>query len=95
MMTPDKKGVFCDLCGAEYYNKFDYYSAKIDKVVVDKDRSQAGVAEVDRQYMDLDICCKCWDKMVDNVKKVIANRASSPKKSDGKNGGWRIVGRTT
>lgn len=84
VMTTDRRGISCDLCGAEFRDTFDYYSARIDKVAVDSSKKKTGVAEVDRRYMDLDICLPCWEKMVKQVKKTIKERekqASKAKKS--------------
>jgi ferredoxin len=84
VMTTDRRGISCDLCGAEFRDTFDYYSAKIDKITVDASRQKTGVAEVDRRFMDLDICDGCWEKTVEVVKKVIEARkqkASRAKKS--------------
>ena len=90
VITKDRQGISCDLCGTEYRNKFEYYSAKIDKAVVDRDLSKTGVVDVDRRHMDLDICTSCWNKIVETVKQVIEKREVQKSKDErNKASEWR------
>jgi hypothetical protein len=78
--TGDKNdGINCDLCNITFVNKFEYYNAKFDLVVVDKDKCKSGIVNIDRRYLDLDICPKCMEQIIDKVKVVISDREGKKK----------------
>jgi hypothetical protein len=71
MITDDKKGVICDLCGEISANKFKYFSAKIDLVEVDGSIGKSGIVDIDRRFLDMDICEKCMEVLKQRMLKVI------------------------
>jgi len=75
-------GIYCDLCGKPYRDKFKYYSAKLDLVEVDSELKKVGVLNVDRRCLDIDICVSCFDNMKSRMMKVIKNRESPGKGKD-------------
>lgn len=82
-------GIYCDLCGEAFVNKFEYYSARIDLVEVDREVAKQGIKDVDRRNLDLDICIKCMDLL---KKKVLDNIAAREKKEEDskKKGVWTV-----
>jgi len=50
---------------------FEYYSAKVDLVSVDSVAQKVGPKEIDRRFMDLDLCRSCWDGIMERVRRVI------------------------
>lgn len=74
IMTKDRRGIYCDLCGSACKDQFEYYSAKIDKVVVDSKIQKTGIVDIDRKFMDIDICPGCWDSILEKMKAVISQR---------------------
>ena len=91
VMTKDSRGIECDLCGSVHKNKFSYYSAKVDKVVVDCDMSQvsdsgSGIVEHDKRFLDIDICDACYNGIIQKMKLIIHRREQGhidePKKAD-------------
>ena len=79
-MTDDRRGISCDLCGSEHRDRFEYYSIKIDKVAVDSEVKKTGVINVDRRFLDVDICPSCQEKMTKQMEKVILMRKSKTDK---------------
>lgn len=77
-------GIVCDICGAVFTDKFEYYSAKFDLVNVDRAAGVSGIKSIDRRNLDLDFCKGCMDAM---KQKVIdgANKRE-------KNGTWSASG---
>ena len=81
VQTNDMRGIQCDLCGAEYREQFTYFSGTLDKVDVDGTRSKGEVAEVDKRFLDIDICEKCWlDHIKTKMMEVINKREKEAKK---------------
>lgn len=70
-------GVICDLCGAVRTEKFIYYSAKLDKVSVDRNSGFSADRDVDRRFLDLDICESCFDQMKKKILDVINRKKDS------------------
>jgi hypothetical protein len=73
-------GIYCDVCNKVFINKFEYFSAKFDHVVVDKEACVAGPKEVDRRYLDLDFCQKCMNELIEKVKIGIKAREKNANK---------------
>jgi hypothetical protein len=63
MMTSDRQGLLCDKCGKELRRKFVYYSVEFTKVGVDADVKQVGPVDVDKKYLNLDICEGCYEDL--------------------------------
>ena len=82
VMTSDRRGISCDLCGSEHRDKFEYYSFKIDKVAVDSEMKKTGVINIDRRFLDVDICPNCQEKMTKQMEKVILMRKSKTDKDN-------------
>ena len=76
-MTPDRRGVQCDLCGSEYRESFTYYSFVIDEVVVEVAQSRV---DPDKRYLDIDVCNKCMEDIKTRMKAVIAKNKKKPNK---------------
>jgi hypothetical protein len=74
--TKQNTGILCDLCGSIRKDKFLYYSVKLDLVEVDKAIGKTGIVNLDRRFMDLDLCQGCANKIIDQVKEVIKKRES-------------------
>lgn len=72
--TQKNNGVYCDLCGSLHLDRFKYYSMKIDLVEVDRDAGKTGIKNIDRRYLDLDLCESCAQKLFDQVKQQIEKR---------------------
>jgi hypothetical protein len=70
-------GVICDLCGAVRTDKFTYYSAKLDRVNVDRNSGFLADRDVDRRFLDLDICESCFDQMKKKILDVINRKKDS------------------
>ena len=77
--TNDKRGIECDLCGAEYKENFIYYSGILDKVDVNAARATS-ITEVDKRFLDIDMCQKCWQDMKERILDVINKREQKAKK---------------
>ena len=73
-------GISCDFCGNTKVEKFTYYSAKLDKVQVDKVVGFQTDRDVDRRHLDLDICEACFGAMREKILKVIKNRDKNKNK---------------
>ena len=86
VMTSDRKGIECDLCGAEHREQFSYFSAKsvnpiqVDKIDVNVEQSDP-IIGVDKRYLDIDICIKCMEDIVNKMKKVISDRQNKQAKN--------------
>ena len=80
VMTSDRRGISCDLCGAEHKDKFEYYSLKIDKIAVDREVQKTGIVDVDRRFLDVDICPSCQENMAKQMENVISMRKSKTDK---------------
>lgn len=76
MQNSDKKGIICDLCQMIYSNKFKYYNATFDMIDVDCSLNKASVIDVDKRFLDLDICENCMNEMIEKVKLGIKKRAN-------------------
>jgi hypothetical protein len=63
MLLPSNDGITCDQCGEVFTRKFTYFSCEFTKVLVDAEQKIAGPTEVDKKYLNLDICEKCYEKM--------------------------------
>jgi hypothetical protein len=88
MMTSDKKGVECDLCGTIYNTKFIYFSCIITKVDVDIKNGQ--IIPEDR-HLDMDWCDKCMGKFKSYMLKVIDIREGrAAKEEKTKAGEWSL-----
>lgn len=87
VMTEDRRGIRCDFCGEEYRDEFDYYSLRIDKVVVNSKIQKTGVVSVDRRMLDFDICEKCYQEMIDRARVVI-----DKEKLEDRSKKWEIKG---
>ena len=75
MQTKDKKGIICDTCGLVAKDKFTYYNVvQVHKIGVNIGSN----TDVDKRYLDLDICENCWSEILKKVKKVIAKREGLP-----------------
>ena len=74
-------GIKCDICGIAKLDKFTYYSAKIDAIMVDKVMGAKGIADIDRRYLDLDFCEACFGKLKSQVMLVIKKREENKGKS--------------
>ena len=79
MMTDDKKGIMCDICGSEHREKFIYYSSVFDKVSVDSAQKKVGVVDADKRTLELDLCEKCYGDMKTKVLEVINKKDKKPK----------------
>ena len=83
MKTPDSRGIECDFCGKEFRDKFTYFSGEAHKVDVDKDRKQ--VVDVDRRFLDYDMCGECFTRRIKKpMLKVIKEREENRKTGKGK-----------
>jgi hypothetical protein len=69
-------GIVCDFCGTVRTDKFTYYSAKLDKVDIDKSSGFSMDRDVDRRFLDLDICEPCFEQMKKKILDVIKKRGS-------------------
>jgi hypothetical protein len=78
--TKKAVGVCCDVCNAIKTTKFEYFNVKIDLVEVDATIGKTGIKNIDRQYLDLDMCEACIERLKTAVKKAIEKRE--------KNGNW-------
>jgi hypothetical protein len=70
MLLASKDGIGCDLCGREYKHKFSYYSAEFTKISADAEKKMTGPTEVDKKYLNLDICQICYDGFAKKVVEV-------------------------
>ena len=76
MITEDKRGIYCDFCGEPLRDRFQYYSGVLHKVDVDRDRKQT--TDVDRRFLDFDMCEKCFvNKVKKAMLKIIKQREKS------------------
>jgi len=75
-------GICCDLCNTVFTDKFIYYSVKFDKVGVDTGKSQTGPVEVDKKFLDLDVCQSCYE----NIRKNVISKIEERDKGKGKGG---------
>jgi len=73
MLLKTKDGILCDWCGASMKRKFIYYSCEFAKVYVDADKKQTGPADVDKKYLNLDICEKCYKEIEDKCRTILKN----------------------
>jgi hypothetical protein len=76
MFLKTKDGIWCDLCGKEYRRKFVYYSAEFTKIMADAEKKQTGPCDVDRKYLNLDICVECYEKIAQEVLKISKSKES-------------------
>jgi len=67
-------GICCDLCNMVFTDKFTYYSVKFDKVGVDIGKGQTGPVEVDKRFLDLDVCQSCYESITKTVLSKIEER---------------------
>lgn len=72
-------GIVCDICGAICTQKFTYYSAKFDRVLVNGGSGSSSDVEVDKRFMDLDYCERCFESTKSTVLKVIKERDKAGK----------------
>ena len=79
----EKDGIICDLCGAAHLKSFTYYPVKLIRVVVSEHvaKEDHHIQEVDKQYMDLDFCEKCFEEMKKKLLKVIQDRERKSRSS--------------
>jgi hypothetical protein len=70
-------GIYCDLCGKLFQDKFIYYSGKIDYVAVDRSAGMANIVSVDRRFLDMDICTDCMEKLKKQMLEIINRRDKS------------------
>lgn len=78
MQTEDRRGIYCDLCGKPYRDQFSYYSGQLDKVQVDTQRAEK--LDVDRRFLDIDICDGCYASRIKKpMLKVIREREGGKK----------------
>lgn len=83
MVTTDKQGIICDICGSISTKNFKYYSATFDMVEVDCTIKKSGPLNIDRRFLDLDVCVKCMDEIISKVKLGIEKRENKPSWSSG------------
>lgn len=84
MQTEDRMGIYCDMCGSRQEGNFTYYSWVADTVSVDISRQEDGlnpIYEHDKRSYDIDVCKKCMDGILSNMKKVIKDRETKQSKS--------------
>lgn len=62
-------GIICDLCGTVLTDKFEYVSGKLDHVEVDKAIGKHGIKDIDRRFLDVDFCPRCWKELEDRIRK--------------------------
>jgi len=68
MIHPSRKGVYCDLCGAEVLIKekeIQYYTINMRKVIARKDMPH----DIE-DTMEMDFCEECHTKLYERVHKV-------------------------
>jgi hypothetical protein len=78
MLLLSNDGIVCDKCGKEFKRKFVYYSAEFTKVGVDADVKKAGPVDVDKKYLNLDICEGCYEGLKEACLAVIKSREKKP-----------------
>jgi hypothetical protein len=66
-----------------FTDKFTYYSVKFDKVGVDIGKGQTGPVEVDKRFLDLDVCQSCYE----SIKKIVLSKIEEREKKKG-GGQW-------
>ena len=69
--TKAKNGIVCDLCRAVHVNKFIYFSAIFTLVEVDCELQKTGPKSTDPRNLELDICPKCQEELINKVRKTI------------------------
>lgn len=75
MLLSTKDGIACDLCGAESRRQFTYYSLEAAKVVVDAEQQRVSkTPDIDRRYLNLDVCERCWEELCAKVLRVVRNK---------------------
>lgn len=67
MLLPSKDGIACDLCGKKYQHKFSYFSAEFTKISADAEKKITGPVDVDKKYLNLDICMGCYEILAQKV----------------------------
>lgn len=67
MLLPSKDGVLCDFCKTSYKDIFSYYSINILEFKVNQ--NSRGIPN--NPKLDRDMCCNCYDKLIENVKQFI------------------------
>ena len=93
VMTKDKRGIECDTCGAEYRENFTYYSCTLDKIDVSAARSSSdnSGSDVEKRFLDLEICEKCWGDMKARMMEIINKREEKAKKAvKNKQSDWSV-----
>lgn len=70
MLLTSKDGISCDLCGFIQKNRFTYYSLESKGIQVNT--SGNSIAQLGRD-LDIDVCEKCYNDMIEAVKKYIVN----------------------
>lgn len=65
-----KDGISCDLCGFTQRNKFLYYS--LESTGVEVNAPAASIVQLGKD-LDIDVCEKCYNDMLEAVKKYIVN----------------------
>lgn len=75
VQTADKSGIICDFCNREYRDNFEYFSGELHKVLVNKDLPNEKQVEVNRRFLDIDICIVCQRDIIEKpMVKIIKER---------------------
>jgi hypothetical protein len=77
-ISKKQTGIICDLCNSTYIDKFEYYNAKLDLVEVDRQIGKTGIKHIDRRWLDLDVCTKCMNELLERVKMRALDRGANP-----------------
>jgi hypothetical protein len=78
MINPSRKGIYCDLCGAEVLIKnssIEYFSSNFRHIV-----SKSNSNSTD-EVLDVDLCSECYQKIYDRVYKVSLENDKKRKKA--------------
>lgn len=70
-------GIICDLCGIACTDKFEYYSGRFDLVEVDRSLSKSAIKQVDKRFLDIDLCSVCFTDLQRRMLEVINKRENS------------------